>query len=495
MGDFGCDDDVQHARSVWVLANAPHDADAVATARARLHRLAGAQHGPSLEWAARDAWPHDCAAALRFATKAVRVRADAAMCRALGDWLWALARSDVSPAGADDAEEVAALLGCEPTAGEREVRDACRDAAMDAWRTGADAERDVGCMQRIAAAHASRDDEDAALAWWTKAAACGDDGAVRLLARRCLSGAADGEVPVPQLAVFVHKAAERGDAVCRRALGDAAAGLLELDLDVCQDTPADGPEEEPHDQDDGQVLRVERDDALVPASKPAAKRQRQSRPRRTARPRKRDDAAAALAWYESAIAAGDDTSLLRAAGLLLNGARGVPRDPRRAVELLVRAAHVLQQPTLVAMAHVLRGGVADHGIEPQPERAHELFEAAAAQERTCEAIKGLADLAWSGRGCAMDRGRALELYERAADADPADVGARLGIVRCLWAADRASRDVRRARRIMRALIGECTRAASAAGHVRGADAAAAGLADAEVDEAIVAAVEAMGADE
>ena len=128
-------------------------------------------------------------------------------------------------------------------------------------------------------------------------------------------------------------------------------------------------------------------------------------------------ARAAALYADLAEVSGDDTCAVALARMLLCGAQNVPRNVKRAIELLELAvSRSGSSNALLLLGEVLEEGDEDAGIPPNLTKAVELFTMAVDKHACPYAMTRLGMLLEEGdvdAGIEMDRERARALYKRA----------------------------------------------------------------------------------
>ena len=124
--------------------------------------------------------------------------------------------------------------------------------------------------------------------------------------------------------------------------------------------------------------------------------------------------APALAQYEKACDAANAQGC-QAAGSLLWGGRGAPKDAARAVALFQRACDANYDDACASLGAAYDRG---EGVAVDAARAASLYEGAC-KSGALAACANLATLCVTGRGVAKDEARAAELYRKACDGDTA----------------------------------------------------------------------------
>ncbi|KAH6580059.1 hypothetical protein BASA61_009871 [Batrachochytrium salamandrivorans] len=339
----------------------------------------------------------------------------------------------------------------------------CRTEAMSCWTVAAETLGDELCIQRMATALAYLDDKEGAISWWRRAADLGNDAAISLLARQFIIDAdvgdeslviarkrgSDSDLPdtnrcrgtqgiaikVPcsnelensgddlderhrKTIEYVHRAANSGDPLCRRALGDIGMGLLNFSNSGLTD----------------------RSGLAVSLSNKSTETQDKDTSEKTP-----------LEWYISAIESGDKISLLRAASLLYFGKQQSLPEVRQALDYYVKSARESQQqPSMAQVAHLVRSGDTRVNLAPDAELAFAYYNESASSDGCVESMRILGDMLWAGDGCEKNVVRACEMYERASLQH--DMAATLGYVRCLWMGVGTPKDVCRAREMMKEVL-------------------------------------------
>ncbi|KAL5040194.1 hypothetical protein RTP6_007236 [Batrachochytrium dendrobatidis] len=435
--------------------------DDIQEAKNCLTRLATIHHhSPSQLWLAMNAWPSDPLCAIDYACKAIKQTPQAESCRMLANWLWDISTHSSIPIHdtIDSASDLAAILGYdydEPefvllnpthiTNHNCRIISICHDAAMSYWAQAAEKFNDDASIQQLAIAMSSVNDSESAFKWWHRAAETGNKMAMTVLAHQYIADSSNSlqsdkslvkstnrtvqsnddkstlfsehistksdshqnkkyKDTENRLLEYVHMTADQGDPLCRRALGDAALGLLQL----------------------GQPTS-----SIVCHS-----------------PSEMEDSKTPLEWYFSAIESGDKISLLRAAMLLYFGTKRSPVDAIKAIEYFAASARETQeQPRLVQIAHLVRNGDTRSDLKANAEQAYEYFSESVTKDGCAESMRILGDLLMTGEGCKMDTRRGFELYERAVE--QRDGMAMISMVRCLWLGIGIDKDRQRARETMR----------------------------------------------
>lgn len=117
-----------------------------------------------------------------------------------------------------------------------------------------------------------------------------------------------------------------------------------------------------------------------------------------------------VAWQQNAVAQGDAAAQFTLAGMFFTG-DGVPRDPKKSVELIQKSAAQGYAPAEAALAAMYEEG--SH-LPKSASKAVELYRKAAEQGFPGAQI-GLGGMYRSGEGVPRDIAKALELYRRAAE--------------------------------------------------------------------------------